>query len=105
MSGVQARIKAIEPKALFIHCCGHALNLAVVGACGSTYIRNMFYTLGKLRTFFTGSKRNATLNECIMSQPDLNSQDKKTLQYLSDTRWNSKYSALKSFEVIYTCNY
>ena len=52
LSGVQARIKAIKPNSFFIHCCGHALNLAVVGACGSTYIRNMFNTLGELHTFF-----------------------------------------------------
>ena len=107
VSGVQARIKEIEPKAHFTHCYGHALNLAIVGACSNTYVRNMFNILDKLHSFFNGSKRKAILDECIEVHPALSSIDKKrSLQSLSDTRWSCRYKALKSFEVneVYTLN-
>lgn len=92
ISGV---LKEIEPKALFTHCHGHALNLAILLEHVVTHVRNMFNTLNQLHSFFNGSKRNAILKTCIANQSDLSSGD-----HYNDTRWICRYAALKSFEVI-----
>ena len=39
-SGVQKRIRDIQPKALYTHCAGHSLNLAIVSACTVLSVRN-----------------------------------------------------------------
>ena len=63
-SGVQTRLRQLEPRALFVLCNSHSLNLAVVDACKNSYIRNMFGTLQSLHTFFNGAKRQAVLEHC-----------------------------------------
>lgn len=39
-SGVQTRIRDIQPKALHTHCAGHSLNLVIVSSCSVLSIRN-----------------------------------------------------------------
>ena len=39
-SGVQARIRERQPKALYTHCAGHSLNLAVLNSCSILPIKN-----------------------------------------------------------------
>jgi len=39
-SGVQKRIREIQSKALYTHCAGHSLNLAIVNSCSVTAIDN-----------------------------------------------------------------
>ena len=63
-SGVQTRLRELEPKVLFTVCNAHALNLAVVDACKTVYVRNMFGTLQTLHMFFNGTKRQAVLEHC-----------------------------------------
>ncbi len=38
-AGVQARICEKKPKALYTHCAGHSLNLAIVSSCSVPPIR------------------------------------------------------------------
>lgn len=39
-SGVQQKIREIQSKALYAHCAGHSLNLAIVNSCSVTPIQN-----------------------------------------------------------------
>ena len=40
MAGVQAKIRKKQPKALYTHCAGHSLNLAILNSCSVPPIRN-----------------------------------------------------------------
>ena len=42
-TGVQAKLKEIQPKAVYTHCTGHALNLSIVSSCSIT--RNCIDTI------------------------------------------------------------
>ena len=44
-SGVSARIKELNPKAVYIHCCAHRLNLALVDTVKSIPIAEDFFAL------------------------------------------------------------
>ena len=39
-AGVQALIRQKQPKALYTHCAGHSLNLAIATSCSVPIIRN-----------------------------------------------------------------
>ena len=90
-SGLQARIKGENPKALFVPCSAHSLNL--VGTCAASCCPEAcaFFNLTQnVYNFFTAStKRWETL--LSFSQPK-----SKTLKSLSDTRWSAREEACKS---------
>ena len=55
VSGVSARILERQPRALYVHCRAHNLNLVVCSSCKQVpEIRNLFDSLGAL-TWFLGA--------------------------------------------------
>ena len=55
-SGVQERVLQRNPLALFVHCCAHNLNLALVDCCTEcTEVVSFFGILQTIYTFFTPS--------------------------------------------------
>ena len=44
-TGVQAKLKEIQPKALYTHCTRHALNLSIVSSCSIASIRDCIDTI------------------------------------------------------------
>ena len=84
-SGVQTRIKAIAPHALFVHCHCHLLQLACVQAANSTpRIKHVNTTLTSLWKFFHHSPmRTESLKEVqhVLDMPELK------IHKPSDTRW------------------
>lgn len=86
-NGLQAKVKEIQPKAIYSHCYAHCMNLVLVEATSSNkYARNFFGTLQSLYNFFEASPhRHAVLESVIksvISKPKIYS-----LKKLSDTRW------------------
>ncbi len=62
--GVQARISALHPDAVYVHCRNHSLNLALVHSCSVPCIRNMYNTVEEVLKFLTASpKRQAIYME------------------------------------------
>ena len=58
IAGVQAKIKAIQPKAIYTHCYAHCTNLVLVAATSTNqYARNFFGVLQNLYKFFEASPR------------------------------------------------
>lgn len=56
-SGVSARIKELNPKAVYIHCCAHRLNLALVDTVKSVPVAEDFFSLlQSLYVFMATSK-------------------------------------------------
>jgi hypothetical protein len=84
-TGVQARIKKHAPRALFVHCHCHLLQLACVQAANSTSgIKHVYATLTTLWKYFHYSpKRAESLKEI---QHVLNLPEMKIIKP-SDTRW------------------
>lgn len=87
-SGVQAKIKSYEPRAFYVPCSTHSLNLIISDAvqCSSIAI-DFFNTVEKLYVFFSGSsKRWETLKNNL---PNL------TLKPLCTTRWESRIDSIR----------
>lgn len=89
-SGLQARIKEINSKALYIPCAAHSLNL--VGTCAASCCQeacSFFNLVQTVYNFFTGStKRWEKLVHC--QQPN-----SKTIKCLSETRWYAREEACR----------
>jgi hypothetical protein len=93
-NGCQAHITAENPKAIYVWCHAHRLNLVVVETSKqSLIIRNFFGLLERLFTFFSSPKK---VNIFIRFQEQLYpSQPVMRLQHLSDTRWISRLASLR----------
>ncbi|XP_071568451.1 zinc finger MYM-type protein 1-like [Temnothorax nylanderi] len=90
-TGLQARLKRLNPLADYVPCAAHSLNL--VGACAAecvTEAASFFSTLQSLYTFFAASTRRWDL---------LSSNGKsstKVLKRVDGTRWSSRHDACDS---------
>ena len=58
--GTQAFIRQRSPKAVYMHCNAHCLNLAIVHSCDIPMIRNMIGTLNEICFFFSSSHQKGT---------------------------------------------
>lgn len=63
--GVQAIVREKYPKAIYVHCAAHTLNLAVSNASNIQPIRNCLGIIEKLYDFFNTPKRQNILLNCI----------------------------------------
>ena len=86
-SGVQARMLDINPKAVYVPCANHTLNLVVVdSANSSTEALTLFGVLTRLYMLFSSSaQRWEILKKHV--ELSINSQ--------SDTRWESRIKSIK----------
>lgn len=61
-SGVQAKIKQESPKALYVHCNVHILNLCLVDLAKQVpQVRNVFRTLSTLYNFIGASLKKQAI--------------------------------------------
>ena len=80
----------INPKAVYIWCHGHRLNLVIEAtATCCQEVRNALGLLEELYVFFSGNKRNSIL---MNAQKDVNHN--KQLKRVACTRWNSRQAAV-----------
>lgn len=89
-SGVQARIKSINPLAEYVPCAAHSLNL--VGTCAAESVTeavDFFSTLQELYNFFTISTHRW---EILVEHTRLR------LKSLSQTRWSARHDACYALE-------
>lgn len=82
-SGVQQRIRAKYPKAVYFHCASHRLNLVVNDLNRVPEIRNTIGTIKQVIRFF----RESTLR--MKKIPNILS--------LCETRWSEKYKSIRYF--------
>lgn len=88
ISGVQKRITNINPRAFFMPCNNHSLNLAGVHAAGTTTNSTTFFgTLERLYTFFSKSTHRWDV---------LTSSVPIKVKRLADTRWSSRHDAVSA---------
>nr|XP_047138958.1 zinc finger MYM-type protein 1-like [Hydra vulgaris] len=88
-TGLQARIKKVNPLATFVPCSAHSLNL--VGKCAvdcCIYVSEFFILLQNIYKFFSAS----TYRWEIL-QKNLIKTENVSLKKLSDTRWSARSDA------------
>ena len=87
VSGVQQRLLHENPKALFVNCTNHSLNLVGVHAVSENVMMVSFFgVVDKIYAFFAGSTdRWNQIKDCL----------ELSLKYESDTRWSSRVEAMK----------
>ena len=96
LSGVQARISADYPKALYIRCFCHSLNLAVQDVLRNIeLIRNTLDIVFELSKLIRYSSKRKALLENIRQDFETHGS---SLRPLCPTRWTVKYKSLESVE-------
>ncbi|XP_065315928.1 zinc finger MYM-type protein 1-like [Gordionus sp. m RMFG-2023] len=100
INGVQALIRAEAPKAAFIWCYCHRLNLIVVQLCQSVKeLPNVLGILDEIYVYFNGVKRYEVLKTC---QSDLLTKSHRFLRIKNTTRsWLTSYKAIVNFFLLY----
>ena len=94
-SGVQARIRQVASKALYVHCNAHCLNLCLVDCTKSVSCAAEFFGLVQnMYVFLSSSKCHAIyVSEQSRLYPG---KSIRQLQRLSDTRWACRQSAINT---------
>lgn len=82
-NGVQARIRSTYPKAVFVHCSSHRLNLVVNDLNSVAEVRNTTGTVKSIIKFFRDSPKRRRL---VPNVP-----------LLCETRWTAKYKSIRIF--------
>ena len=101
-NGVQARVKIIEKRAVYIHCYAHCLNLVLVDTIKQNKIaRDFFGVLESLYCFI----RNITCRHALFLslQNDFEDEGQSHEQSLEmkklyETRWVCRYEAIRALE-------
>ena len=100
--GVQRRIKQQSPKAVYVHCSGHCLNLVISHSCSLPCTRN---TIDKLKTccwfFLASPKREGLLQSIIRKALPEETKHRKGLLDLCKTRWAARHEAYTHFYQAY----
>ena len=94
--GVAFRILSKYPKALYVHCAAHRLNLCVMKCCSIREVSNMMQTADKISRFFSNSpKRQLALEKWIDNV--LTEENRKKLKELWRTWWVERHEAFEVF--------
>ncbi|XP_028394480.1 52 kDa repressor of the inhibitor of the protein kinase-like [Dendronephthya gigantea] len=102
VKGVSGRILEKNPKALYVHCSSHRLNLIVAKACSILPVKNMLSQVQKIASFFSSSPIRSQYLSKKMKEFGLT---RNKLAKPSTTRWVEQITSLDgfldAFEVIY----
>ena len=87
-----------NPKALYTHCTGYRLNLAICSSCDTVSVRNLMSTVKDATYFFKFSAIRADhLEKFILSKEEAKKVKTKLLDP-SRTRWVARIDGLNLFE-------
>ncbi|XP_050528242.1 52 kDa repressor of the inhibitor of the protein kinase-like [Daktulosphaira vitifoliae] len=102
LSGVQTRIRDNYPKARYIHCASHRLNLALSNAMSVPAIRNCLGVVSQVVNLFRNhSNANKLFQDTIQEHaPD---SKKKRLLRLCDTRFIERHDSIIVFLELLEC--
>ena len=68
-AGVQAKVKAVQPKAIYSHCYAHYINLVIVEVSSTNqYSRNFFGVIQNLYNFLEASPHRHCKLESLMQE-------------------------------------
>ncbi|XP_047141427.1 zinc finger MYM-type protein 1-like [Hydra vulgaris] len=93
-SGVQTRIKQIQPNAEYVHCNSHNLNLVINDYVNGSYDILLFYaTLQNIYLFFGNSIKRWDLLSIFTGESEV------TLKKLNPTQWSGRLQSLTAVKV------
>lgn len=99
LTGVRTRILEDNPKAVYIHCHAHQLNLVLVDCCRSlSYASDFFALLESLYVFMSSSVPHSVL---LRKQKELKLREIQLVK-LSDTRWSCRHASIKAVQTSIT---
>ncbi|KAL4127023.1 hypothetical protein QTP88_011221 [Uroleucon formosanum] len=93
--GTQKIVRETCPKALYVHCAAHSLNLAVSTSCDIQAIRNSLGLVEKMYCFLNTPKRKNVLLS-VINESDMDTRS-KSIKHLCATRWVERYTAINDF--------
>ena len=80
--GAQARISSQYPRAKYVHCKNHSLNLAIIHTCKQRIVSSMFTALREVLYFLTSSPKR------LQVYLDSSGSNGPRLQRMCETRWS-----------------
>ncbi|XP_008178812.1 zinc finger MYM-type protein 1-like [Acyrthosiphon pisum] len=100
-NSVQAKVKEINPCAMYVHCYGHCLNLTLVDSLGNKnrIIFDFFGCVQLIYSFIEGSPTRHAVFEKIVQETN---SKLKILKTLSTTRWACRAEAVTAVENNYS---
>ena len=93
-NGVRSIIQQKYPRAVYVHCQAHAINLVVVHSCAVPSVRNMLGTAQKIAVHIGESAKRLAVFQDINAKEEDEMRGHHTLRMMSDTRWNTRADAL-----------
>ena len=88
------------PRAVYVHCNSHVLNLCIAKACELQVVRNVIGTLNQVCLLFNNSpKRQALLEQVNGQMPEPSTR--KTLVDQCRTRWVARHNSFHVFGKLY----
>ena len=96
-SGCQAILQQQAPRAVYVHCSSHKLNLAIVSACKISSFKNTESYLGEISRFFAYSAKRQRLLDKAVESVESSSKAKK-LKDVCRTRWVQRIDSYIVFE-------
>ena len=85
-AGVQARIRERQPKALYTHCAGHSLNLAILNSCSIVPITNCIDQIKSFTLWIRHSDKRSGLLKAVVEK-GTHQSSRITLLNVCVTRW------------------
>ena len=93
-TGVRKRVTDVNPKAVYIHCHAHQLNLTLVDSCKTlNHASEFFSLLQSLYNYLSSAISHAVF---MKKQQELGSIGVVQLKKLSDTRWSCRCTSIKA---------
>ena len=97
-TGVQRQIRDIQPRALYTHCAGHSLNLAIVSSCSLPQVRNCIDQIMSLTLWIKASpKREGLLKAVYQHRSRSGSSSRAPLLNVCITRWVENIDGWEQF--------
>ena len=101
-AGVQARIIEKQPKAIYTHCAGHSLNLAIISSCSIPPIRNCIDQIKAFTLCINSSDKRTGLLKAVVASTSSNFTSKRIpLLNTCITRWVENIDGWERFSLAY----
>ncbi|CAF2865997.1 unnamed protein product [Rotaria sp. Silwood2] len=101
IGGVQKLILDIAPKALYVHCASHSLDLAICDACDDRNIQLLFGTVKTVIKFISASPKRQSLLKNAVKATQSDTKRKK-LAKLVEHRWVEKHTSILVFKQLFS---
>ena len=97
VKGVAARISSQYPKALFVHCASHRLNLCIMKSCNDREVSNMIDMVSCIARFFNYSPKQQLCLDKWITDTLPTEEKRRKLKEVCKTRWVERYDSYEVF--------